>query len=560
MRKRKWEDIAELLVIVLAIILLNLLAERYFVRIDLTEDKRYTLSEASQKVLKNLEEPVYIEVYLEGELNASFKRLQKSIQETLDEFRAKAGANIQYKFINPETVTDNPEQQSLYYQELMRKGVVPTDVFETVKGKKIQKRIFPGAIISYKNKEQSVQLLGGNKAASPQEQLNQSIENVEYNLISAIQKVSISEKPRIAFLEGFNTLNYEATADLTRAMSDLYIVERKKAEQPFDSDLDILIIAQPKARFTDKAKYYIDQYIMNGGKAIFLLDQVQMNLDSISQSTGTYAFAYDLNINDLLFRYGVRVNQDLIQDQQAGMVVLNVGQFGSSPNLQRLPFPYFPILNTFSTHPITKNMDAIYTQFISSIDTVKSTGVRKIPLVFTSNYSRKKQVPLLISLEELKKDLEPEQYTSPHLPVVYLLEGVFQSGFKGRFPPEGEDKTLFKEQSKETKVIVIADGDIIRSEKDRRNGQMLPLGYDPITQAQFSNKDFFMNTLAYLIDAQGVISARGKEIKMRPLDSFRLQKERTYWQMFNIAMPVVLLLLFAVGWNYLRRKKYRSKD
>jgi gliding-associated putative ABC transporter substrate-binding component GldG len=576
---KKWENIMQLVVLFLGLVLINILAQHYFFRLDLTAEKRYTITESSRNILKNLEEPVFIEIYLEGELNSSFKRLQKSVKETLQEFSMYAGKNIQFTFINPEQVSSNPEEQNRYYKQLANRGIQPTTVFETVQGKKVQKLIFPSAIISYKNKEKPVLLLKGNRTASPQEQLNQSIENIEYELISAIQKLSKKQKNSIAFIEGHDELSNDRLISLTQTLSENCIVERlnlnenltnsfklendkskiaqNSTQNPIQNLLqyDAIVIAKPTLSYTDNDRYQLDQYLMNGGKLLFFIDQVQMNLDSIAQG-GTYTFAYNLGLNEMIFRYGVRVNQDLLQDTQSGQILVNVGQMGNKANVQPIPFPYYATTASFSTHPITKNMDALLFKFVSTLDSVKAEGIIQTPLIFSSQYSRIKKVPTLISLDELKQDLNPKLYQTSNLPVAYLLEGEFTSAFKGRFPPSGFSETDFIQKGKDSKVLVVGDGDLLSNDFDRRTRQPLPIGYDEVSKNTYSNQEFFLNTLSYMLDEGGIITSRTKEFEIRPLDTFKVQDEKSYWQFLNLVVPNVIVLVFGLSWYFWRKRKY----
>ncbi|MCU0391373.1 MAG: gliding motility-associated ABC transporter substrate-binding protein GldG [Thermoflexibacter sp.] len=558
MQTKKWENILQFIALFLLIVLLNIYATRYFFRLDLTEEKRFTISEPTKNLLRQLDDQVYIEVYLEGELNAGFKRLQNSIRENLDEFVIYSNNKVQYKFVNPDEAS-NEQDRNAFYRQLVSKGIQPTNLFETVDGKKVEKIIFPSALISYKNKEAPTLLLKGNTAAAPLEQLNQSVENVEYELINAIKKLTIKQKPSIAIIEGHDELRPIDMADLTTSLDEFYVVDRLNLQESNLDGYDAVIVAQPKKRFAEIEKYKLDQYIMNGGKALFFIDAIQMNLDSISKG-GAYAFGYDLNINDMLFKYGIRINLNLIQDTEMGRILVNVGQLGNKPNLRGVPWPYHVIINRFKRMPITKNLNGIYTRFLSTIDTIKTPNVVKTPLLLTNQYSRVRNMPNMVSLEELKTDLRPELFTQSFLPVCYLLEGRFTSLFKNRFAPDSAKNTVVKQESEPTKIIVFSDGDIPRNEIDKRNGQPLPLGYDPLSQQTFSNKDFIMNALAYMIDEKGLIDSRNKEITLRPLDKFRIQEEKLSWQIINLILPIIFIIGFGVLRFWWRKKKYEIKE
>ncbi|WP_020532757.1 gliding motility-associated ABC transporter substrate-binding protein GldG [Flexithrix dorotheae] len=553
---KKWENILGFTAIFLFILLVNTNLRRVPLRFDLTEEKRYTVSDATKNMLKNLDDIVYIEVYLEGDLNSGFKRLQKSIRELLDEFKVYAGSNLEYKFVDPGEAP-NPTARDRFYQQLAQKGLPPTTLYDNIDGKRTQKVIFPGAIISYRNKEKPVLLLKGNKASSATERLNQSVEGLEYEIASVIENLSIVEKKNIAFIEGHNELQPADLIEITNALQENYIVDRIKLDNPQLNNYQAVIIAQPKSAFSEEEKYYFDQYIMKGGRAMVLMDAIQMNLDSIALG-GTYAFGYDLNIEDLLFRYGVRVNTDLIQDVQSGTIEVYTGNFGDQPSINKLPWPYYTFLNTFSKHPIVKNLDVVYSKFLSTVDTVKAPGIQKTPLIFTSQYTRVKNAPTMVDLNELREDLNQGLYKESFLPVAYLLEGSFKSHYATRFAPKGIDTKGKIDQSEPAKILVMSDGDVIRNEFDKQSKNPLPIDFDKSSNQSLSNKEFFLNAIAYLVDEDGLITSRAKQVTLRPLDNFRIKEEKLFWQILNIGAPVLMIILFGIARYYWRKKKYES--
>ncbi len=554
MSKRKYEDILTFTAILLALILLNFYAGNYFFRWDLTEEKRFQLTDATKTMLKELTEPVFVEVYLDGELNSSFKQFQKNIRETLTEFKTYAGKNFDFKFTNPDLLEGKARQA--FYKELQDRGIMPTNLFDKVQGKKTEKIIFPGAWVSYKGRGVAANLLKGNRMATPQEQLNQSAEGLEYEFATAIAKLGTTQRPLIGFLQGHDELEPVQVGDLMRSLSEFYVVERMECEQLPALRPQLLIIAQPKLAFSDSDLFLIDQYVMRGGKLAVFLDKVQMNLDSLDKG-GNYAFGYDLGLESLLFRYGTRVNTDMIQDQQMGFIEVNVGNFGNRPNIQRQPWPYYVDLTTFAQHPIVRNLDVVYSRFISTIDTIKSSKARKTPLIFTSKATRVKKAPTMVTLEELRLELDRERFNKENLPVAYLLEGKFDSYFSVRFPPKGvEGENDVVKTSVETKILVVSDGDMLRNEVDRRTGRPLPLEIDPVRRRTISNKDFVLNAVSYMINDKGIILSRNKQITMRPLDNFAVNESRKYWQVFNIGLPVVVVVVFAALWGYWRKYKY----
>jgi ABC-2 type transport system permease protein len=552
---KKWEDLLQFVAVALAVVIVNLLAARYFFRWDLTQDQRYTAAPATRQVLAGLDDVVYIECFLDGDLNTGFKRLQKSLRETLDDFAAYSGGRVKYKFINPDQAA-NEAERSKFYQQLVNRGIQPTNLYDNVNGKRVQKIIFPGVIVSYRNRETPVPLLKGNKAVSAQEQLNQSVEGIEYELITAVKKLAQPDKPRVALIQGHNELTGPALADFTAALDEFYLTEPVNLAQQDLTGFAAALVIQPKAKWAETEKFKLDQYIMRGGKAMFLLDMVQMNIDSIGQG-GAYAFGYDLELNDLLFKYGVRPNLNLVQDQQMSQIVVNVGQLGNQPNLQPIPWPYFVLANNFGRHPTTRNLNAIATRFVSTIDTIKGApGVKKTAMLLSNQYSRVRRAPTMVNLDELKIELDNKLYTQKFLPLAYLLEGRFPSLYKNRFVPQGLPEQAIVPESPPTKVFVCADGDVAANELDRRSGQPLPLGFDPFTRQTFSNKEWLLNTLAYLIDDQGLISTRLREVKLRPLDKVRVQQEATTWRVLNLAGPMLLLLAFGAFKFWWRKRRF----
>ncbi|MFM8744995.1 MAG: gliding motility-associated ABC transporter substrate-binding protein GldG, partial [Cytophagales bacterium] len=327
--------------------------------------------------------------------------------------------------------------------------------------------------------------------------------------------------------------------------------------KPNIGNYDALIIAKPRTEFSEPDKYKLDQYLMRGGKILFLLDRLDANMDSAS-SDNYFAFPYNLNLEDQLFRYGVRINPDLVQDRVSGKYPVVVGNAGGRPQLMQLDWPFFPLINQYADHAITRNLDAAQTKFISSIDTVKATGVRKIPLFFSSPYSRKLLAPVKVGVNDLRKQIREGSFNAGAIPVAYLLEGKFTSLFTNRFAPGGVDTVGFVAKSLNTKLIVVADGDLARNDVNPRQSEPQTLGYDPFTRYTFSNQDLLLNMVAYLTNENGLIAARNKEVKIRPLDKQKIRDERTYWQAVNILLPLIALALFGVVWTYARKKKYSS--
>ncbi len=537
------------------LILINLLASTHFFRIDLTEEKRYTIKPQTKEMLANLDDEVFVEVFLEGELNPGFKRFQKAIRETLDEFRIYSDNKIKYTFTDPNQAIGEKARNE-YMSELAAKGITPMNVIETKDGQRVEKFVFPGALVSYGGFETGVMMLKGSRAQGSQEVLNQSIENVEFELANAIYKMANTNRKKIGWVRGHGELDSLQMASFNADLLEQYDVfktdlSKKKSFNHYDA----LIIAKPRSEFSEKEKYHLDQYLMRGGKALLLLDRLDASMDSAS-SENYFAFPYNLNLDDQLFKYGVRINPDLIQDRVSGKYPIVVGNAGNRPQMMQLDWPFFPLLNQYADHPITRNMDAIQSKFVSSIDTVKAVGVKKTPLVFSSAYSRKLTAPVKVSVNDLRRQLKEENFASGKIPVAYLLEGTFTSVYKNRFAPEDVDSAKFLEQSVPTKIIIVADGDIARNDINPRENKPQQLGYDPFSRYTFANQDLLLNMVAYLTDENGLIKARNKEVKIRPLDKEKIRNERTYWQLVNLVLPLVVLVAMGLLLTYLRKARY----
>ncbi len=552
---RKLGDILAFANGLVLVVLVNMLVSSYFYRVDLTEEKRYTIKDQTREILKNLDDNIYIEIFLDGDLNAEFRRLQKGIEETLEEFRTYSHDKIKYKFTDPAAAMSG-KARSEFMTDLATKGIQPTNVIDTKNGERVEKIIFPGVTISYGGIEVGVMLLKGNKAETPAEEINQSIEGIEYELASAISKLVSVDRKRIGLLTGHGELDSLHIASFNNDLLEVYDVYKVALKARTTLDIyDALIIAKPTSPFSMEDKYMLDQYIMRGGKVMFLIDQLDVNMDSASRED-YFAMPYNINLDDLLFKYGVRINLDLIQDRSAGFYPVITGQMGGKPQVKLMDWPFYPLLNHYADHPITRNLDAVITKFVSSVDTVKAVGIQKTPLIMTSQYARTLTAPVKVSVNDLRKKIPDETFSRHYVPVGYLLEGRFTSLFKNRFLPEGAAQAAFEAQGVPTKIIVIADGDIARNDVNLRSGQPRPLGFDPATNYTFANRDFLMNALAHLQDGNGLIQARNKQIKIRPLDKEKIKGESVRWQVLNLITPLILLLLYGIGRAYWRKRKF----
>jgi gliding-associated putative ABC transporter substrate-binding component GldG len=540
---------------IVLVVLANLVASSLFFRIDLTEEKRYTIRAPTKKLLRDLDDHVYIEVFLEGELNPGFRRFRKSVGETLEEFRIYSNNKVHYTFTDP-ALAMSDKARNEFMAGLASKGVHGMRVIDTKGGERTEKIVFPGALISYNGFESGVMFLKGSRLAlGSQDVLNQSIEGIEFEFANAIQKLTNVGRKRVGLLKGHGELDSLSIAGLNNALLeqyDVFNVDLHHKKQV--SHYDVLIVLKPVKLFSEADKFKLDQYIMTGGKVIFLIDRQDAVMDSASRNN-YYAFPVEVNLDDQLFKYGVRINRDLIQDRIAGKYPVVVGEGGGQPQLMPLDWLWFPLINHYADHPITKNLDATLTRFISSMDTVKALGVKKTALLFTSPYSHKANAPVKIDINDVRKELRREDFQEGPIPVAYLLEGEFTSLYKNRFLPTGVDTSGVAERSKPTKIIVVADGDVARNDVNPRSGQAQALGFDLVSGYTFANQDLLLNMVAYLVEENGVINARNKEVKIRPLDKERI-RNRSFWQVLNLVLPVTVLILFGLGRVWNRKRKY----
>lgn len=556
-KSRKTGDLLLLANGLVALMLINILSSQLFFRLDLTEEKRYSIHPSTRELLSSLNDDVYVEVFLEGELNAGFRRFQKSIRETLEMFRIYSNNRVQYSFTDPGTALSQ-KARSEFMADLAAKGIQPTNVIDTRNGERVEKIIFPGVVISYGGAEEGVMLLKGNKAQTPEEEINQSIEGIEFEIANAIYKLAEEDPKVVGMVSGHGELGAASISSFEQAIGELYQIRDVQLGDSRLSDCQALVIAKPTQSFSALDKFRLDQYIMQGGKVLFLIDRLDASMDSTTQAN-YFAFPYDIGLDDMLFHYGVRINPDLIQDRYAARYPVITGQRADgTPQMHLMEWPFFPLLNRFTEHPVTHNLDRILARFVSSIDTVKAQGIRKTPLLFTSEYSRRLSAPVNVNVNELRRTLSAEQFTDRFLPVGYLLEGKFSSLYKNRFLPDGADTKSFRQDGTATSLLVISDGDLARNDVNHRTGKPLPLGFDPFSNYTYANQDLLLNVLAYMLDENGLIRARNKEVPIRPLNREQIAAEKLWWQIVNLGLPLVGLLIFGSIRAYWRKKKFAN--
>ncbi|HCQ29056.1 MAG TPA: gliding motility-associated ABC transporter substrate-binding protein GldG [Flavobacteriales bacterium] len=575
MVKTKRQDIINLIAGVAVIILLNYVASFVFYRFDLTSEKRYTLSEPTKNILQNLDDVVFIKVYLEGDFPAGFKRLHDETKEMLDEFRAYSNGNLEYEFINPAEDADKKTKEEIYKQ-LYKKGLRPTDLEVKEENGISNKVIWPGAIITYKGKERAVNLLKSRIQASPEEILNSSIESLEFELAYAIKALQSDKKPSVAFIQGHGELDELHTAALNQNLKEFYdtkyitidgklstlterlIVDSTQKYAVFPK-FDAIIIAKPQEKISNKDKFIIDQYIMHGGKVLWLIDPVYTSMDSLRSANYTMAIIQDLNIEDQLFDYGARVNPNLVQDLQCAPIPVVTGYIGNQPKYNLMPWIFFPMLMPSGSHPIVNNINYVKGEFTSTVDTIAKKGIKKSVLLHTSQYTKLVNAPTRISLALLRIEPNPKQFNKGKQPVAVLLEGQFNSSFTNRIPPQLENskEINFKDKSTPTKMIVVADGDIAKNDVNRNN-QIYNVGFDKYTKQQYGNDEFLLNSINYLVDDSGIMNVRSRKLKLRLLNKAKVKEERLKWQLINTIIPVILVILFGIIFNIIRKRKYAS--
>ena len=574
----KKNQIVAFLVTVVIVVLVNVIGSYVFTRFDLTSEKRYTLSPTTKEILNDLNDYVYFKVYLEGDFPAGFKKLRRETKEMLDEFRAYSKF-IDYEFINPSESADAAERNETYKQ-LYQAGLNPTDVVvKNRDGSSKQMVIWPGALVSYRNNtEIAIDLLENQIGQSSEQALNASMQNLEFRLIDAVKKVIRLQKPNIAFIEGHGELSEQEVHDIAQTLAQNYNVVRLEIDGKIDalmhrtqdeeSDVkafpsyDAIIIAKPTQPFDERDKFLIDQYIMHGGKVLWMVEPVYATMDSLQSQESTIGLEQDLNLDDMLFKYGVRLNRDLLLDLTCASLPIRTGQVAGQAQLEFFRWYYFPLLQAASEHPMVRNMNAIKADFVSSmVATTSANDIEQVPLLKTSDYTKVSGTPVFITLAMLRQAPDKRMFASKGKNVAYLLKGSFPSLYANRIPQEiAEDNgTNFMEESIPTAMIVVADGDIIRNQIDIKTRKPLPLGFDQYTQNTYANKEFIENAIGYLVEGEGMIDIRSRELKVRLLDDTKINRERTKWQVVNTLLPIAVIIALGFVMAFIRKKKYSKK-
>ena len=548
--------ITSLLLVLLILLLVNLASSFLFKRFDLTEDRRFTLSEPSKEVAKGFQFPVIIDVLLDGDIPVEFEKLRIETQLLLEQFAA-ANRNIKFSFVDP--LKDKTQAQATLAQ-LQQIGLKPASITIEENGKVSQEVVIPWAMVNLGNRTVKVPLLKNKLGASAEDRINHSVQNLEYAFSDAFKKLQITDKKQIAVLKGNGQLEDIYIADLLGSLKEYYNIGPitldsvdVDAQTVLDQlkSFDLVLIAKPTESFSDEEKYVMDQYIVNGGRSLWLIDQVSMELDSLLNTEGSgLAISRDLNLNDFFFKYGIRFNTDLISDLYFTQIVLATGE-SSAAQYTPVPWYYHPMVFSKDDHPINRNLEALRFQFAGSIDTLPN-NYSKTVLYSSSPLSRAQGTPRTVSLDILRNPPQKDQFNDGNKPLAVLIEGSFASVFKNRVKPL--DLNGVQEEGVPNKMIVISDGDLIKNQI--REGKPLELGYDKWTNNFYGNKEFLINSINYLLDDDGLINIRNKQVNIPLLDPAKIEQKKTKWQFINIGAPVVLLFIFGWIFNLMRRRKH----
>jgi ABC-2 type transport system permease protein len=536
-----------------------------FTRFDLTSEKRHSLTDYSKSVMENLDDVIYIRVYLEGEFPADVTRLRNATKEKLDELKAYGGSKFEYEFINPSESEDQETREALW-KKLIDGGLQYTNISIANKDGLQEQIIFPGAILSHKGKELPLQILRSQERVPSAEMLNKSINNLEYELINAIKQITQEKKPRVAIIHGHGELEPLEIEDYAKALDQFYDVFRTSIDGILGvlDDFDAILIAKPTQAIPDKDKYIIDQFIMKGGKVMWLIDGISASMDSLraSKAQQTMGLENDLNIDDMLFDYGIRIKKNLLLDASCSKIPITTGYYGDKPQMQLFNWYFNPIVIPTSNHPIVTNIDPIHFQFVNSIDTIFSANVKKTILLTTSEYTRIFKSPVRINLGIVSIDLNFKGKSRPYQPVSVLLEGEFKSFFKDRITDKiSENPTFkFKEKSEPTRMLVVSDGDIAKNKISADSSIYYPLGYDTYAKRKlYGNREFLVNGMNYLLGDASLIGVRSREIKLRKLNPEKIVSDKIFWQVINTALPVLLVAIMGIIQIFIRKRKFQIK-
>ena len=559
------------LYILLVIVLLNILASLVNARYDMTSEKRFTLTTPVKNMLGRVHEQINIDILLDGNLKSGLRKLRNSTEALLQEFNEYADGNIHYRLLDPVAGGDDT-MRAIILDSLAKMGIQPmTQIAQSKKGEEQSQRIvIPAAIVKFRDRQLPVDLLKGvqrSREGQSPEQLYVNAENLlEYKFASAIDKLITDTLPAIGYLMGNGEPLDFRVYSLIQSLRENFRfgILRLDSIPVIPSGLNALIMVKPSLKFSDDEKRKLDQFIMRGGSLICMLDNLNAEMDSLQSGRETVAYDRGLNLDDLLFHYGVRLNQDLVEDMQCASINLVVGSQGGKPQFQLMPWPYYPLLDGSSSSLISKNLDPVYSKFTNSIDTVKAAGISKSILLQSSPNARTVATPALISLEMVKTASDPKEFRQSNIPVAVLLEGNFKSLYANRIPAALADslekvyqQPFLSMAERKARIIVCADGDVAMNDLDER-GRPLPLGFSKDINYTFANAEFVSNCLDYCVNPSGVLAARSKDFSLRLLDPEKTETERSFWQFINIGLPLLVILLCGLIFQYVRKRKYST--
>lgn len=540
---------SHILKLIVLLILANVASFYFYTRIDLTEDGRYSLSNTTEAIVKEVQEIVQIKVYLQGDFPSEFKRLQTETKQLLEEFRKK-NKSVQFRFINPVDIG----------QELINSGLTPSRLQVQENGKYEELVIFPWAVVQHGARKESVSLLKDIFSNSQNEQLEASIENLEYAFTNAIHSVTSEKSKKIAVLKGNGELPDANIADFLLTLNKYYHIApftldslETVPQKSLDAlnSFDLIIVAKPTEKFSEKEKYGLDQYIMNGGKSLWLIDNVHAELDSLMDTGEALVYARDLGLTDFFFSYGLRINSDLITDLYCSEIPLATGNVGNNTQFEQFPWMYHPLVSSLNNHAINSNTEAVNLKFANSIELLNNS-IDKTVLLQSSPLSKTQGTPSIVALKTIAEKPDQKEFSNGNQILGVLLQGSFKSAYSNRVAPFNIEKPI--SQSIDNQIIVISDGDIISN--DFRNGSPLPLGVDKWSNIHYGNKDFLLNAVNYLLDDQGLVSIRSKKINLQFLDKQRAYSEALKWQLINLFIPLIILASFGLIYNQIRKRKY----
>uniref|UniRef100_UPI00404B4E78 gliding motility-associated ABC transporter substrate-binding protein GldG n=1 Tax=Flavobacterium sp. TaxID=239 RepID=UPI00404B4E78 len=548
-----------LLATLLFLVVLNVFNQFFYARFDLTLDKRYTLSESTKKIIDDIQEPLFFDVFLEGNFPGSIKKLQQETRQLLEEFEAQ-NSNINFQFVNPLADVENPDEIINAFYD---RGMTPINITVEDRGKQSQEMIFPWAYAYSGKQSTKIGLLKNRLGATAEEKVISSVQHLEYALAKAIKTVTNEKSKKIAVLKGNQELEDSYIGDFALELRENYFIapftldsvaQHPKETLDMLAEFDLALMAKPKERFTDAEKLVLDQFVMRGGKMIWLVETVNIEMDSLYNAYGsTLAFPIDLNLNDLFFKYGFRINPSMIKDVMATPISLATGEEGSQKQYAQYPWLYSPMIYPDINHPIVANMDGVKLEFSNPIDTLKN-GIKKTVLLHASAYSKTVGTPAEVNLKMVNERPDKNEFLVPgNFPVAVLLEGNFSSVYKNRVLPFTIDKPIT--ESPNNKMIVVSDGDVIKNQLNQ-NGKPMELGYDKWTESYYANKEFLLNAVNYLLDDTGLINLRTKEVSLPLLDKDKVYEDYNQIQILTVGLPILMIMLFGIIFIYIRKKIY----